>query len=93
MIWLSRISRSLGGCWDVLGKVAHLLLHRSDRPVGDEGVDVHLPRPTWLGDHAFPHRQRGERARPQLNTQVVQEPRDPNNLLDVGDRQAVQPGV
>ena len=72
----------------------HELERRLDDPVRDRRYPefANLPRPTRLGDHAFPHRQRGERARLQLGTQVVQEPRHPDDLLDVGGRQAVHAG-
>ena len=51
-----------------------------------------LPRPARLGNLAFPRRQGPKRARLQLGTQVVQEPRDPGLFLDAGDRKAVDTG-
>ena len=46
-------------------------------------------RTARLGDLAFPHRQGPERARLQLGTQVIQEPRDPGALFHQPDGQAV----
>ena len=78
----------------------HQLQRRLDHPIGHgrNAEFPQLPRPARFGDLAFPHRQRPKRARLELGTQVVQEPRHPDLLLDVGDREAVHarspgPGV
>ena len=78
----------------------HQLQRRLDHPVRHRRNPeaANLSRPTRFRDLAFPHRKRPERARLELGTQVVQEPRNPDLLLDIGDREAVHasspgPGV
>ena len=72
----------------------HQLQRRLDDPVGDGGNAEfpQLPRPARFRNLAFPHRQRPERARLELGTQVVQEAGNPDLVFDVGDRKAVHAG-
>ncbi len=69
----------------------HQLQRRLDNPVRHRRNPeaANLSRPARFGDLALPHRQRPERARLELGAKVVQEPRCPDLLLDVSDREAV----
>jgi len=51
-----------------------------------------VPRPARLGNLAFPHRQRPERARFQLGPQIIQELLDTDALFDQPDGHAVHAG-
>ena len=57
----------------VTDRVVHQLQRRLDDPVGNGGNAEfpQLPRPARFRNLAFPHRQRPERARLELGTQVV----------------------
>ena len=48
-----------------------------------------LSRPAGLGNLAFPHRQRPKRTILQTGPQIVQKPGHPDDLLNIGGRQAV----
>jgi len=70
----------------------HQLERRLHDPVRDARYAelAELAGPAGLGDLAFPHRQRPERARLQLGTQVVQEPRHSHLVFDPGGGHAVR---
>jgi hypothetical protein len=72
-------------------RLQHHFQRRLNNPVshGWYPEASNLPRPTRLGNLALPHRQRPKRARLELGTQVAQESRNTDTLLDIGDPQAV----
>jgi hypothetical protein len=72
----------------------HQLQRRLHDPVrhGRDTEATDLARPARLGNLAFPHRYRSERAALKTCTQVVQEAGDSDHLFDVGDPQAVHAG-
>jgi hypothetical protein len=59
---------------------------------GGDAEFPQLPRSARLGDLAFPHRQRPERTRLELGTQVIQELLDTDALFDQPDGHAVHAG-
>ena len=75
-------------------RLQHQLQRGLDHLVGHGGNAElpQLPRPARLGNHALPHRQGPERARLQLGTQVLQEPRNPGALFDQRDSHAIHAG-
>lgn len=62
-----------------------------DDPVGDHGnpQPPHLARPARFGNQLLPHRQGSERARLELDAQILQKSGNADPLLDVGGGHAV----
>src|SRR6266542_1077822 len=73
-------------------RLQHQLQGRLDHPVGDRGDPQAAQLAAWLGDHPFPHRQRGETAILQARPQLVEESLDTRCQLNGRRGTAVHPG-